>query len=102
MKLFCNFSPLSFVKTQTWEGKFANNSKEVIFIIKQCQKKTLNPKPSVPICTQSASAMYRNENLYGSFLTFLHTYIVHTYTVFHLTLPETKRKKGHVIDTFWL
>ena len=75
MNLFCNFFPLSFVKTQTWEGKFANNSKEVIFIIKQCQKKTLNPKPSVPICTQSASAMYRNENLYGSVLTFLHTYI---------------------------
>ena len=24
------------------------------------------------------------------------------YRVFNLTLSETKRKKGHVIDTFWL
>ena len=24
------------------------------------------------------------------------------YTVFQLSLPETKRKIGHVIDTFWL
>ena len=23
------------------------------------------------------------------------------YTVFQLSLPETKRKIGHVIDTFW-
>ena len=25
-----------------------------------------------------------------------------TYTVSHLTLSESKHKKGHVIDTFWL
>ena len=31
-----------------------------------------------------------------------HRFISGTYTVSHLTLSESKHKKGHVIDTFWL
>ena len=27
---------------------------------------------------------------------------ISTYTVLHLILSESKHKKGHVIDTFWL
>ena len=71
---FLHFFPLGFCQycqNSNMRRKIANYSKEVIVIIKRCQKKTLNLKPSVPICTQSALAMYRNENLYGSFLIFL-------------------------------